>query len=73
MVLLMVSCSITFYDEDGFTIFGYGLNQLTTENVLIQSHDGFVIDDVIHNEGIFDKPVTITNVLDKTIEAKNYY
>ena len=70
MVLLMVSCSLEFRDADGFHIFGFGLNQLTSDNVLIQSHDGFVIEDVIHNEGFFDLPVTIENTLNRTIDVK---
>ena len=70
MVLLLASCSINFEDEEGFSIFGYGLSYLTEDNVLIQSHDGYVINDIIHNEGFFDKPVTIINVLSRPVDVK---
>ena len=70
MVLLLVSCSINFEDEEGFLIFGYGLSHLTEDNALIQSHDGYVINDIIYNEGFFDKPVTIVNVLSRHVDVK---
>ena len=70
MVLFLVSCSVTFENDEGFNIFGYGLTYLTDNNVLVQSHDGYVINDIINYEGIFNKPVTIINVLNRPINVK---
>ncbi len=68
---LFVSCSasIQVLDEDGFRLFSYH-NFLTEDNVCVQSHDGYKVDETLYNESIFTLPVLIENVVDKSISVK---
>ena len=68
---LFVSCtaSIKVLDEDGFRLFSYH-NFLTEDNVCIQSHDGYKVEETLYNESVFNLPVLIENVVAKSILVK---
>jgi hypothetical protein len=70
--MLMASCSMTIRDPEGWEIYQVGWT-LEEGTVLIQSHDGFRWGEYLLNETIKHTPVTIENVLDKTIKVKVTY
>lgn len=70
--MLMASCSMTIRDPEGWEIYQVGWT-LEEGTVLIQSHDGFRWGAYLLNETIKHTPVTIENVLDKTIKVKVTY
>jgi len=72
IILLFVSCSMTIRDPEGWEIYQMGWT-LDEGTVLIQSHDGFRCGEYLFNETIKHTPVTIENVLDKTIKVKVTY
>ena len=72
LLMLMVSCSVTIRDPEGWEIYQMGWT-LDEGTVLIQSHDGFRCGEYLFNETIKHTPVTIENVLDKTIKVKVTY
>lgn len=72
LLMLMASCSITIRDPEGWEIYQLGWT-LKEGTVLIQSHDGFRWGEYLLNETIKHTPVTIENVLDKTIKVKVTY
>lgn len=68
--LLLVGCSnIVITDNDDFRLFAYG-EFISNTNICVQSHDGFVVDERYHTEGIFEKPVTVENWLDGGVILK---
>ena len=71
IIVLFVSCtaSIQMLDEDGFRLFSYH-QFLTGDNICVQSHDGYKVDETLYNECVFDLPVSIENVVDKSISVK---
>ena len=71
-ILLLVSCSMTIKDPDGWEIYQLGWSMSDGE-VLIQSHDGYMIDDNLYNETIKTSPVIVKNVLDRDISVKITY
>jgi len=70
VVLLGASCELR--DGDGFRLFEFGWS-VAPNHALIQSHDGYVVDGAIQYEVYHKIPVTIENVLDKTIKVKVTY
>ena len=72
VLMLMASCSMTIRDSEGWEIYQVGWT-LDEGTVLIQSHDGFRLGEYLLNETIQHTPVTIENVLDKTIKVKVTY
>lgn len=72
LLMLTASCSITIRDPEGWEIYQLGWT-LEEGTVLIQSHDGFRWGEYLLNETIKHTPVTIENVLDKTIKVKVTY
>lgn len=72
VLMLMASCSIAIRDPEGWEIYQMGWT-LDKGTVLIQSHDGFRCRECLFNEMIEHTPVTIENVLDKTIKVKVTY
>ena len=72
IVLLLASCSLAIRTPDGWEIYQLGWG-LSDGEVLIQSHDGFRWGEYLLNETIKHTPVTIENVLDKTIKVKVTY
>ena len=68
---LFVSCtaSIQILDEDGFRLFSYH-QFLTGDNICVQSHDGYKVEGKLYNENVFTLPVSIENVVDKSISVK---
>jgi len=71
-ILLLVSCSMTIKDPDGWEIYQLGW-AMSDGEVLIQSHDGYMIDDNLYNEIIKTSPVIVKNVLDRDISVKITY
>ena len=69
VVLSLTACNMQFFDNEGFTIFGYGA-VLEKNQVLIQSHEGYVIDDKIYTENIFNEDIIIENKLNHKISVK---
>ncbi|PKL14794.1 MAG: hypothetical protein CVV52_00380 [Spirochaetae bacterium HGW-Spirochaetae-8] len=69
LVLMFVSCTLEFHDEDGFRLFQFGWT-LGQGQALVQSHDGFRICDRLYNEAVVEKTVTIENVLNRTIDVR---
>jgi len=73
-VLFLISCnaSIQMLDEDGFRIYqcGWSLNE---NDILIQSHDGFIIDDIYYTEHISSDSVTVKNPLEHDINVRFTY
>ena len=72
LLILMASCSMTIRDPEGWEIYQVGWT-LEEGTVLIQSHDGFRWGEYLLNETIKHTPVTIENVLNKTIKVKVTY
>ena len=74
LIALLVSCnaSIKMLDEDGFEIFqcGWSLNE---NDILIQSHEGFIIDDIYYTEHISSDSVTVKNPLSHVIKVRFTY
>ena len=69
LILSLSSCNISFYDKDGFTIFGYGA--VVEENqVLIQSRESFIINDRIYREVIINDKAIVENKLNHDINIK---
>lgn len=73
MVISLTACNMQFYNEDGFTIFGYGAT-LDRNQVLVQSHYSYMIEEEgtqrIYDEGKFYLPLTINNVTNQSIDVK---
>jgi hypothetical protein len=69
MILVLVSCSLKILDEEGWEIYQFGWT-LDEGDVLIQSHDGYRIGENIFTEHIVTPPVTVENVLGRTIDVK---
>lgn len=69
LLMLMVSCSITIRDPEGWEIYQLGW-ALDEGDVLIQSHDGYRIGENLFTERIVTPPVTVENVLNRTIDVK---
>lgn len=69
MILVLVSCSLKILDEEGWEIYQFGWT-LNEEDVLIQSHDGYRIGENLFTERIVTPPVTVENVLNRTIDVK---
>ncbi len=69
MILVLSSCSVVIKDPEGWRIYqlGWALND---GDVLIQSHDGYRIGDRLFTEHIVTPPVTVENVLGRTIDVK---
>lgn len=82
VILLFVSCnaSLQLLDEDGFAIYQCGW-LLNDNQILIQSHDGYVLNEIFYTEHIDtiyntdseEKTVTIENRLNKQIDVKIIY
>ncbi len=68
-ILILVSCSLVIKDPDGWEIYQFGWT-LDDGQVLIQSHDGYRIGDNLYTEHIVTPPVSIENVLNRTINVK---
>lgn len=69
MILVLVSCSLKILDEEGWEIYQFGW-ALDEGDVLIQSHDGYRIGENLFTERIVTPPVTVENVLNRTIDVK---
>ena len=69
LVFLITSCSLVFYSDDGFTLFRY-VSFIYDGRVCVQSHDGYIANDKIYNESVFDLPITIYNQLSHDIDVK---
>jgi hypothetical protein len=74
VILLFVSCnaSLQLLDEDGFSIYQCGW-ALDDNQILIQSHDGFIIDDIYYTEHISSYSALIINPLNHEIYVKLTY
>lgn len=82
VIFLFVSCnaSLKLLDEDGFAIYQCGWS-LNDNQILIQSHDGYVLNEIFYTEHIDtiyntdseEKTVTIENRLNKQIDVKIIY
>lgn len=80
--LLFVSCnaSLQLLDEDGFSIYQCGW-ALDDNQILIQSHDGYVLNEIFYTEHIDtinktdseEKTITIENRINKQIDVKLTY
>ena len=76
-VLSLASCNaptITIADEEGWEVFQLGWS-LYENQFLVQSHDGYVCNDIFYNEGIFtideETPeYIIENVLNHEINVR---
>ena len=81
-IVLLVSCdaSLKIKDEEGWEIFQCGW-ALSDNEVLIQSHDGYVLGDRIYNEHIDtiyktdeeEKTIMIENPTDRQVDVKLTY
>lgn len=79
-MFLLVSCSMVIKDPEGWEIFQCGW-ALDNNQVLIQSHDGYIIDNIIYNEHIMtiyknemeECTVIIENRLARQINVKLTY
>lgn len=79
-IFLLVSCSMVIKDPEGWEIFQCGW-ALSENEVLIQSHDGYVLNEIFYTEHIDtiyktdseEKTVTIENRLNKQIDVKLTY
>lgn len=69
MILVLVSCSMRILDAEGWRIYQLGW-ALSEGEVLIQSHDGYRIGENLFTEHIVTPPVTVENVLGRTIDVK---
>jgi len=69
IIVLFSSCTIAFYDEDGFRLWRHQ-DFLTEDTVCVQSIDGYKAEGGIHIEGVFDKPVWVYNPNDSDIDVK---
>lgn len=72
VLMLMASCSMTIKDPEGWEIYQFGWT-LDEGHVLIQSHDGYRVGEYLCNETIKSTPVTIENMLNRTIKVKVTY
>jgi len=71
IAILFTSCTadIKLVDEDGFSTFNLG-GWLTENEVIIQSHDGFMVDGRLYTETVKPMPETVENVQNQTISVK---
>lgn len=65
----LVSCKMQILDPDGWAIYQMGW-AISENQILIQSHDGFIINDVFYNEAIEEDNVVIINALNHSIDVK---
>lgn len=69
VILLIVSCDLRIKDSDGFNLWNFN-DLLDTDTYVIQSHDGFVIDEVFYHETTKNPPICIENRLNRAIEVR---
>lgn len=69
VLISLVSCKMQILDPDGWAIYQMGW-AIDSNQMIIQSHDGFVVNDVFYNEAIIDNEVTIINLLNHSIDVK---
>ncbi|PKL12366.1 MAG: hypothetical protein CVV52_10365 [Spirochaetae bacterium HGW-Spirochaetae-8] len=68
IALLLVSCTLDIRDEDGFRLF-YSAGW-SPEDYVVQSHDGYVVNEKIYHEAIFTESVVVENVLLRPISVR---
>lgn len=71
LLISLVSCSdrLILLDEDGFRYYNFG-GWLDTNEYIIQSHDYFMIDDIVYEEAIKHSPVLVENFQNKSINVR---
>ena len=70
--LVLASCHLQILDSDRFAIYqmGWGIGE---NQILIQSHESFIINDKIYTETIVDDEAIIENPLNHNIQVRLTY
>jgi hypothetical protein len=71
LIVLLASCTLDIRDEDGFRLF-YAAGW-SPDAYVVQSHDGYRVGSELYHEAVFDAPVLVENVLDRSIDVRIWY
>lgn len=70
-ILFLCSCEIVIRDNDGFAYWNF--SRIPQNCVVVQSHEGYMVNGELYFESYFDLPVTVKNVTPNSIDLRITY